>query len=240
MDNGHRMQRHSGPEFHPAADARSADEQAGVREEIASLFRGRLRGYARIKLRHDPVYGVVATQLRRFAAPVLDSGCGIGLLGLYLRAHGFRGRYLGIDCDPAKVAAARRSAQRHAPPLAFAESDVGELPVFSGAVVLLDVLHYLDADQQQALLRAAAARIAVGAALIVRTVLREPRWRYLATVCEEHLLYGVGWMRMPARHFPHRAEIETTLRAHGLQTHTRPLWGATPFASFLIVARRLA
>jgi 2-polyprenyl-3-methyl-5-hydroxy-6-metoxy-1,4-benzoquinol methylase len=234
------MQRHFRTELTPAAEPRGATGQAGVREQVASLFRGRLRRYARIKLRHDPVYAVVATQLGQLAAPVLDIGCGIGLLGLYLRAHGFRGGYLGIDCDPAKVAQARRSAHHHAPPLAFAESDVADLPVFSGAVVLLDVLHYLDASQQQALLRAAAARIAVGAALIVRTVLREPRWRYLATVCEEHLLYGVGWMRMPARHFPHRAEIEATLRAHGLQTQTRPLWGATPFASFLIVARRLA
>lgn len=209
-----------------------------LRRRVADRYAGALRRYARVKLRHDPVYAAVAAKLLGLPAPVLDIGCGIGLLGLYLRAHGFRGHYVGIDCDRAKVAEARRSGAGADPALTFALSDAAVLPEFSGAVVLLDVLHYLQREQQCALLRAAAARIAVGAPLIIRTVLREPVWRYYATVCEEWLLHGVGWMQMPARHYPRRSEVEATLRDAGLHPQTRPLWGATPFASFLIVAQR--
>lgn len=217
-------------------DRRHADASAHLRRRVCDRYGGALRRYARLKLRHDPVYAVVAAQLHDLAAPVLDIGCGIGLLGLYLRARGFRGRYVGIDCDRAKIDAARRIGADEDPALAFALSDAAVLPAFSGAVVLLDVLHYLQRDQQSALLRAAAARIAPGSQLIIRTVLREPPWRYYATVCEEFLLHGIGWMQMPARHFPRRDEIEATLREAGLRAETRPLWGATPFASFLIVA----
>ena len=211
---------------------------AALTDFIASLYRGNLRRYARMKLRRDPLYNVVAEELLACAAPVLDIGCGIGLLGLMLRARGFRGRYVGIDCDRKKVLEARRIAAAHEPTLNFSHADAGSLPPFSGAVALLDVLHYLARDAPQALLAEAVTRVAVGAPLIIRTVLRAPTWRYVATVCEELVLHGVGWMQMPARHFPSQAEIEEWLGEHGLKTDVRPLWGATPFASFLITARR--
>lgn len=220
------------------SDRRSTSAEDDFCESIAALYRGGLRRYARLKLRRDPVYAAAAALLAGTGAPVLDIGCGIGLLGLYLRARGFRGGYLGIDCDHSKVSAARRIAVGQVPALTFATADAVALPNFSGAIVLLDVLHYLHREQQQQLLRSAATRIAAGAILIIRTALREPTWRYVATVCEEHVLYGVGWMQMPARHIPRRSEIESTLHRAGLQTQTRPCWGATPFASFLIVARR--
>ena len=71
-------------------------------------------------------------------------------------------------------------------------------------------------------------------------MLRERGWRFVATVIEERLLHAVRWMRSPARHFPERTEIETPLRAAGLVVETPPLWGRTPFNSFLLVATRVA
>jgi O-methyltransferase involved in polyketide biosynthesis len=105
---------------------------------------------------------------------------------------------------------------------------------------LIDVLHYLERDDQQTLLREAAARVAPGAALIVRSVLRDRGWRFRATVAEEFLLHAARWMRSPARHYPSREEIEGPLRAAGLDADMRPLWGSTPFNSFVVVARRPA
>lgn len=227
----------------PRSSARGctrADHERHIRRSVSSRYRGRLRHYSRFKLRHDPVYAAVAPSLIEFGMPVLDIGSGIGLLGFYLRASGFRARYLGIDCDSGKVAAARRIADDHGLALAFQARTAAVLPEFHGAVAMLDILHYLEHPAQQALLGEAAARVAPGAALVVRTVLREPRWRYRATVLEECLLHAVGWMQMPARHFPNRADIEAPLLALGLAVEISPLWGRTPFASFLIVARRAA
>ncbi len=209
----------------------------GERERgIATNYHGTLRGYARLKLRCDPIYSAAAKLLVDADVPVLDVGCGIGLLGWYLHSRGFNRRYLGIDCDAAKIERARRGADEHAATLTFETRDALVLPTFSGSVVILDVLHYLDQAHQRALLRSAARRIARDGVLVVRTALQEPTWRYRATMLEERLLHGCGCMRMPARHFPRRSEIESALDELGLQVTIKPLWGHTPFASFLVVA----
>jgi len=227
----------SRPANRQARVARPAAAPTHIRDLVSRHYRGRLRRYARLKLRHDPVYDAVADELCGAASPVLDIGSGIGLLGVYLRARGFTGAYTGIDCDEAKIAEATRAADGLGSDLTFATLDASALPAFAGTVVLLDMLHYLERDQQHALLFNAARRVNSGGLLIVRTVLREPRWRFIATVWEERLLHRIGWMPR-ARHFPSRSDIETALHAFGFATQVRPLWGATPFASFLIVARR--
>jgi len=216
-------------------------ERRRIIQRIAARYRRRShREYARGKLRFDPVYAAAAGLLEGSRTPLLDIGCGIGLLGFYLRERGFQGAYRGVDFDTGKVAEARRIVTENGSDLAFDDGDANALPPFSGHIALLDVLHYLGADDQQRLLREAAARVAPGALLIVRNVLREPGWRFRATVIEEYFLYAVRWMRSPALHFPTRAEIEAPLREAGFAVDVEPLWGNTPFNSFVIAARRAA
>jgi len=203
---------------------------------IAANYHGSLRSYTRLKLLCDPLYSAAAELLVDADMPVLDIGCGIGLLGLHLHARGFCRRYLGIDCDPTKIERARQSAGEQGAMLTYATRDALVLPPFAGSVAILDVLHYLDRDRQRTLLRAAARRVSSKGMLVVRTALQEPAWRYRATVLEERLLDGSGWMRMAARHFPRRVEIESALNELGMQFTIKPLWGHTPFASFLVVA----
>lgn len=214
------------------------DPRAIASRLAAHLRRPWHRDYARRKVYMDPAYAAVAALLREDQTGVLDIGCGLGLLGYYLRESGFSGRYLGVDLDSAKIIEAQRVARTHYPDLAFEDGNATELPSFSGHVVLLDVLHYLDRTDQQALLSEAAARVAPGAALIIRNVLREPTWRFRITVLEERIIHAIGWMGSPPRHFPEREEIEAPLRAAEMTIDTRPLWGNTPFNSFMIVARR--
>lgn len=217
----------------------SEQQDRVIARRIAAHFRHPWpRSYVSGKLRHDPVYAAAAAAFDDDAHAVLDVGCGLGLLGFYLRERGRRAPYRGVDFDAAKIATAREVASRYDPALAFEVGEAGELPAASGHVALLDVLHYLPASAQQHLLRDAAARVAPGAALIVRNVLRESGWRFRMTVWEERFMYAVGWMRSPAVHYPARGEIETPLRTAGLLPEVRPLWGNTPFNSFVIVARR--
>ncbi|HEX7111692.1 MAG TPA: class I SAM-dependent methyltransferase [Mizugakiibacter sp.] len=197
-----------------------------------------LRGYACGKLRIDPVYAEVARILAGNPLALLDIGCGMGLLGAYLREHGWRGDYLGIDNDPRKIAAGRAAATGVLPPLQLQAGDDGRLPAFSGNVALLDVLHYLPAARQHALLAVAATRVAPDGLLLIRNVLRDGSWRYHATVFEEHLLRLSRWMHVGATYFPSLEEIREPLRAAGLAVEHRPLWGRTPFNSYLLLARR--
>ncbi|HEX5340494.1 MAG TPA: class I SAM-dependent methyltransferase, partial [Gammaproteobacteria bacterium] len=168
---------------------------------------------------------------------VLDVGCGIGLFAHYLRATGCDAGYLGIDLDAHKIQLAQRAAQgSHG--IRFEHASCETLPAWHGHVVILDTLHYLAADTQHELLRAAAARIAPGAALIVRSVLRDASWRFGITRLEESFMRSIRWMRYRVQHYPEFDELETPLRAAGLTVEIQPLWGRTPFNSYLIVARR--
>lgn len=196
------------------------------------------RDYARAKLRMDPAYAAAAHAVDG-DLPLLDIGCGIGLLGFYLRERGWRGDYLGLDFDERKIAAAREAA-RDGERIAFDDGRAQRLPAFAGHVALLDVLHYVERDEQQALLRDAAARVAPGGCMIVRSVLRDRSWRFRATVAEEWFIHALRWMRSPPRHYPVCEEIEVPLRDAGLDVTVQPLWGNTPFNSFVVVARRPA
>jgi SAM-dependent methyltransferase len=214
-------------------------EHRALATRIAARFRRPWhRDYARNKLRFDPAYAAVATVLADATQPLLDVGCGLGLLGFYLRERGFRSDYRGLDFDAAKISAAREAERACHARLAFDEGDARGLPAFCGHVALLDVLHYLPADAQQRLLHEAAARVAPGAALIIRNALRVSGWRFRITVIEEFFLHASRWMRSRAVHFPRREDIETPLRENGFVVDVQPLWGSTPFSSFVIVARR--
>lgn len=218
----------------------NADDDAQIATRISQRFRKRsYAGYARGKVRYDPAYAAVAGWIGVDETPLLDIGCGLGLLGFYLRERGWRGAYHGLDFDSAKIAAAREAAVDVAR-FEFDDSRAQVLPAFQGHVALIDVLHYLSAPDQQALLRQAADRVAPGALLIVRNVLRTPGWRFQLTRAEEWFIHAIGWVASPARHFPTHEEIETPLRDAGFVADVQPLWGGTPFNSFAIVARRPA
>jgi hypothetical protein len=73
--------------------------------------------------------------------------------------------------------------------------------------------------------------------LVIRNVLRDRSWRFRATVLEERFSRALGWMRCATGHFPARDEIESPLREAGFDVRVKPLWGRTPFNSWLIVAR---
>ena len=68
--------------------------------------------YVRCKLASDPLYAEETVALRDTEAPLLDLGCGIGLLAHALRAQGYTGTYVGIDNDIGKIAAAQAAAAR--------------------------------------------------------------------------------------------------------------------------------
>jgi 2-polyprenyl-3-methyl-5-hydroxy-6-metoxy-1,4-benzoquinol methylase len=215
----------------------SAAETALIARIAARYARREHRSYVRGKLRWDPVFRAVEPLLAASPRPLLDVGCGLGLLGQYLRESGFRARYLGIDLDARKIGEAQLAA-RNGLDLEFAAGSATALPEFRGDVALLDVLHYLPAGHQQLALAEAAARVPPGGLLEIRNVVRDASWRFRVTVAQEHFSRALRWMRYPATHFPERDEIEAPLRATGFSTEVRPLWGRTPFNSYLFVARR--
>lgn len=197
--------------------------------------------YTQAKLRTDPLYPRVIGELRGGSLPLLDLGCGLGLLAHALRADGQDGAYLGLDVDAAKISRANRAAgQAGLADVRFAVAELGgaPLPPHAGAVALLDVLHYLPATEQLALLAQAATRLAATAPLVIRTPLAgdDPRGRL--TRLTDRVGHLSGWMRTAPRDYPSRDDLLAALADQGLQASCTPLFGNTPFNNWLLVARR--
>lgn len=205
---------------------------------IAKFCEGRWEYYyTRSKLRSDPVYAAVTRELAGSDLPVLDIGCGIGLLGQYLRSSGNRAPVTGFDYDARKITAAQFLARQSGHEgLSFSAGDARSgLPPFSGHVVILDILQFFNRQEQDALLTAAAERVAPGGKLIIRSTLRDDSWRYRITVLGDYLAVITRWMKARPTEYPDTAQFQSVLEAAGLQVRLAPLWGGTPFNNHLIL-----
>ena len=150
--------------------------------QVTSLFRGSwLKGYVRGKLRIDPMYGVVFERLRGSSLPILDLGCGIGILPYYLRQRGLQPRMIGVDWDAGRIAVAQQIAQACDQNLSFIHQDARTPIQFKGHVVMLDLLHYINDDDQRQLLDTVAASIAPGGVAVIRECPRDSSNRFKLT-----------------------------------------------------------
>jgi 2-polyprenyl-3-methyl-5-hydroxy-6-metoxy-1,4-benzoquinol methylase len=198
--------------------------------------------YTRAKLRSDPVYCAVMREIAGTTAPLLDIGCGIGLLSHYLHACGHPAPLTGFDYDERKIASAQAMAAKAGhPELTFASGDARQgLPVFSGHVVILDILQFFTEAEQDQLLTEAAARVARGCKLIIRSGLQDKSWRFRLTVLGDYLARLTFWMKAGPTCYPGAEQFRRVLTAAGLQVRIEPMWGGTPFNNYLIVGERAA
>jgi trans-aconitate methyltransferase len=187
-----------------------------------------LRNYARSKLATDPLYAAVAERLRGTTGTIADIGCGIGLMAAYLRNEGFLQPIIGVDHDEAKIAQARRAV----PSAAFAVGDARDAIPNVSSVLLLDVLHYFD-DEEQSRILADASRADL---VIIRDALSDGTWRYRMTKLAEMFARGVRWTKAERLNFPTRERIVSAF--DGFTSEITPMWGATPFNNYLFVFRK--
>ena len=196
--------------------------------------------YALAKLRTDPLYPGVVDALRGTTAPLLDLGCGIGLLAHALRAGGVALPYRGVDNDAPKIARARAAAARaRLRDVSFEAVDLaGGVPAHSGSVVVLDVLQFVAPGVQAALLDAATAMLAPGSRLVIRTGLDDGSPRARVTRRIDALSRVVGWMNAGPRRYPDADALAARFAAAGLAAEFTPLHGRTPFNNWLVVAAK--
>ena len=196
--------------------------------------------YSRAKLGSDPLYPGVLEALRGSTAPVLDLGCGLGLLAHALRMDGQALSYRGVDNDAAKIKRAQKVADGNG--LADARFEVVDLahgpPAHQGSVAILDVLQYLSADEQRHLVATVADMLVPGARLVIRTALGDQSRRGRTSRITDRLANLIGWMQSRPRCYPDAAALRAPLVAAGLETTFAPLYGNTPFNNWLIVASK--
>ena len=211
-----------------------------VFKRISAAFPGRWdRNYVAAKLRTDPLYGAIANELGGIDFPLLDVGCGIGLLAFFLRANGLDTSIHGVDYDDRKIEVATLvAAESGTRDVSFHHHDVRNgLPEHAGNVSILDILQFFDPQQQQALLEQAASRVVPGGKLIIRSGLRDSSWRLKITVLGDLLAKLTRWMQAGPTHYPAADDFQRILGPFG-DVKISPLWGRTPFNNHLIVLTR--
>jgi 2-polyprenyl-3-methyl-5-hydroxy-6-metoxy-1,4-benzoquinol methylase len=221
------------------ANRTDADEEKSARLRVASQFRELwLRCYVRSKLRRDPIYAAAYELLRSSDAPILDVGCGVGLLAFYLRERGFRPSILGLDVDQRKTERGKWIASRYAD-LDLRCADVREsIPAFSGNVAMFDMLHYLPPLEQIELLSRLTESVAPGELLIIRQCPRDNSARFWMTWIMEKLGQAITWNLDTAISFPSRERIAGAFHESQFERDSWPLWGRLPFNNQLFVFRR--
>ncbi len=210
-------------------------------------------GFARGKLRHDPVF---AALLRRGLIPddarLLDLGCGQGvLLALLVAAReqhragcwpaGWapppsRPSLRGVEVLPADVRRARVALGRDAE---VEEADLrGAAVTPSDVIALLDVVHYLEPPAQERLLTAIADALAPGGLFLMRVGDVTAGGVAVLTRIIDHLVTlarGAGLHRFHTRTVPQWIEA---LERRGFAVGAEPMSKGTPFANVLLVARK--
>lgn len=209
-----------------------------ARKRTASYFRSNNNYYyyAKSKLFLDPVYPMIAQRLQGSYTPLLDIGCGTGLLATYLRAHREIMPITALDIDDKKIQWAQQHLQL--PAISFSVGDALSLPEHHGDVVILDILHYFQPQDLVLFLIQVSDRIAPGGRALIRCGIREAHWRYYATLIEEWIVKVTRWIPTSGWNFPLVSEVSEPFLQRGFSMKMQPMWGKTPFNSYLFEFHR--
>lgn len=190
------------------------------------------------KVRLDPVYGLILGELGEDGRSAVDLGAGMGLFeALLVQRPGGVASVLAVERDKKKAAVARRLLHGE-PGVRVVEGDARSVELGApGAILLVDVLHYLTEAEQLDLLGRCASSLAPGGALFVREIDGDGRRGALARAIER-LAVLLKWNHGERVHPLPARRIKAHLEAAGLALTVHPA-GRGPFAgNVLLVARK--
>lgn len=212
--------------------------------------------WARGKLGGDPIFAALLDEsIFPSNARIIDLGCGRGLLAAcFLAAEKMLadGRW-PADATPPPTGLHFRGLE-----LMGREPEMGNRvlqPLYPGrvqlaqgdmrqtdfsnidVVAILDVLHYVDYAEQDAILDQIRAALGPGGLLLTRIGNAEGGLRFRISQLVDRFITTVQGHRLPRMWCRPLAEWVRILEARGFELRTEPMNGANPFANVMLVAR---
>jgi uncharacterized protein (DUF2062 family) len=194
------------------------------------------RGFVRWKLRLDRIFEILAAEDLGFGVAI-DLGCGHGI-ALAFAAFEDRGRrVVGCDLNQGRIAAAEQAfAGMNA---GFRTGDVRDLELpRAGLILILDVLQYLNASEQLALVERCCAALEPGGKFIFRVHDRERGLLSRLSLAFDRIIFltgraGVKPLMLSA------AEYRGALEGAGMRIEERRFRNRLPLAHIVFIARKL-
>lgn len=208
--------------------------------------------FAKGKLGGDPIFfGLLEHGLIPDSRRLIDLGCGQGLLASWLRSAralyesgnwpaGWPAapkveRIWGLELMPSDVERARNALGSH---VEFAAGDIRHCDFGKAdVVVILDVLHYIDHPEQEAVLRKVRAALPSGGTFITRVGDASGGLLFHISNWVDRVIFYVRGHRQPQLHCRTLTEWEAVLEQYGFSVHALPMSKGTPFANVMLVAR---
>ena len=208
--------------------------------------------FARGKLRHDPVFFFL---LRRGLLPdresLLDLGCGRGILLSLLKAakEQYQAGVWPRDWPPPPLNLGLRGIELSEPRVRVARRVLGGVQVVQGdlrdlglqpcsVIVMFDVLHYLDSEEQQRLIEKAAGALEPGGLLLLREADAGAGFTFDLTRWGERIACVLRGEFGQQLHYRSAVQWTAELAGRGLSVRVEPMSEGTPFANVLFVARK--
>lgn len=188
-------------------------------------------------MRLDRIFSLLATE-DLGSGNVVDLGCGYGMALCFAAFRDSGRRLVGCDLNTHRIAVAQQAL------CAFnAEVSVDDVRSYAlppaGLILILDVLQYLSAEDQLALLKRCCAALEPGGRLIFRVHDRERGLRSALTLGLDRLLFSAE--RVGARPtILEAAQYESALQQVGMKVESRRFRNRLPLAHILFLARRPA
>lgn len=195
------------------------------------------RGFVRWKLRLDRIFGLLNAE-GLGSGTVVDLGCGYGMALCFAAFGDSNRRLFGCDLNVHRIAVARQALGTLNAEVSVADVRQFEIPP-AGVILILDVLQYLSADEQLALLQRCCSALTPQGRLIFRVHDCERGLWSTITMAFDRLLFtcdrvGKRPLMLSA------ARYQSALESAGMQVKTRRFRNLLPLAHILFVAKRPA
>ena len=195
------------------------------------------RGFVRWKMRLDRIFSILAAE-ELGTGTVVDLGCGYGMALCFTAFNQSERRLVGCDLNAHRIDVARQALSAMNVETVVCDVREFELPQ-AGLILILDVLQYLSAEEQLALLKRCSAALEPGGRLIFRVHDRERGLRSFFVLAFDRLLFRAEHMgRRPL--MLSAEQYRDALVEAGMQVEMRRFRNLLPFAHILFLARRAA
>jgi uncharacterized protein (DUF2062 family)/trans-aconitate methyltransferase len=191
------------------------------------------RGFVRWKVRLDRIFKILVKEdLGR--GPAVDLGCGYGIaLGLIAFQDQQR-RLVGCDLSQRRIQSARQALAHLNAQLSVEDVRTFELGE-AGLILIVDVLQYLNAAEQLALLERCCSALLPGGRLMFRVHDREKRLTSKLSVAFDRVIFFLQRNRENPVVLS-AAEYRRVLERAGMQVREQPFVNRLPLAHILFTA----